>query len=105
MFGISNLRGDDEGFTPQMEFIPDDDLSDEAIGIYAQASGSIDDPEDPDLTEANTASVGGLPAGSANYSASVAIDTRPVEWDEDNDEPVDEIGGTIRVTTGESEWA
>lgn len=107
VFGIAN-QGQDEGFTPQLEFEPggdDEEISNQAIGIYAQAAGSIDDPEDPDLTEANTASVGGLDPGDANYSASVAIDTRPVDWDEDNGEPKQEIGGTIIVTTGESDWA
>ena len=90
VFGIAN-QGQDEGFSPQIEFNPADDTSDEAIGIYAQAGGSIDDEEDPDLTEANTASPGGLPPGNANYSVGVAIDTRGLAEGS-------EIGGTITVT-------
>jgi hypothetical protein len=90
VLGIAN-QAQDVSFTPQIEFTPDDDTSDEAFGIYAVAAGSIDDESDPDLTEANTASVGGLPPGTANYSLGVAIDTRGLSES-------DSIGGTITVT-------
>ena len=90
VFGIAN-QGQDESFTPQIKFNPADDTSNEAIGIYAVAAGSIDDEQDPDLTEANTASPGGLPPGTANYSVGVAIDTRGLSEGAD-------ISGTITVT-------
>lgn len=90
VFGIAN-QAEGESFTPQIEFIPDDDKSDEAIGIYAVAAGGIKNESDPDLTTANTASPGGLPEGTANYSVGVAIDTRGLAEGAD-------IGGSIRVT-------
>jgi len=90
VFGIAN-QAQDEAFTPQIEFNPADETSDEAIGIYAVAAGGIEDEADPDLTEANTASPGGLPPGTANYSVGVAIDTRGLPEGA-------EISGTITVT-------
>jgi type II secretory pathway pseudopilin PulG len=55
------------------------------------AAGGIDDEADPDLTEVNTASPGGMSPGIANYSVGVAIDTRGLSEGAD-------IGGTITVT-------